>query len=184
MLTTITDKWCKCLYLYPDLSTSPPNTHCWFFSRLRPVPKGDTFHWVTWKEAFTMAWLFSLVACWNVRMRSWGRRSNYVLFIELYQVSLSGHGHEDDIVAHPDLLSLRPLLGGGVHGPPASLACRGCFIQKVVNIIWLVFVMEWRMHIFLAFWFWAHVYPDGRQTWRAGHSPGRRGSDTNTTHSG
>ena len=39
-----------------------------------------------------------------------------------HQVSLGGHGHEDDIVPHPDLLSLGPLLGGGVHCPPASLA--------------------------------------------------------------
>ena len=78
MLNTITDKW----YQYgglmdaTDLSTSPPNTHCWFLRRLRPVPKGDTFHWVTWNEALTMAWLFSFVACcneliWDQSFTSW-----------------------------------------------------------------------------------------------------------------
>ena len=51
--------------LTPYLRTSPPKTHCWFFSLLSPVPNGETFHWVTWKDAFTMAWLFSLVACWH-----------------------------------------------------------------------------------------------------------------------
>ena len=43
--------------------TSPPKTQGWFFKRLRPVPKGDTFHWVTWNEALTMDCSFSLVAC-------------------------------------------------------------------------------------------------------------------------
>ena len=47
-----------------NLKTSLPNTQGWFLSLLRPVPKGDTFHCVTWKEALTMDWLFSLVACY------------------------------------------------------------------------------------------------------------------------
>ena len=47
-----------------------------------------------------------------------------------HQVSLGGHGNEDDVVADPDLLSLGPLLGGGVHGPPAGLACHSALGYK------------------------------------------------------
>ena len=40
-----------------NLSTSPPKTQGWFFNRLSPVPKGETFHckiiWVTNREGKT-----------------------------------------------------------------------------------------------------------------------------------
>lgn len=41
-----------------------------------------------------------------------------------YQVALGGHGHKDEVVSDADLLTLGPLLGRWVHGPPAGLALR------------------------------------------------------------
>jgi hypothetical protein len=39
-----------------------------------------------------------------------------------HQVSFCGDRDEDCVVSHPDLFSLRPLLRGRVHRPPAGLA--------------------------------------------------------------
>ena len=69
------------LLMNSNLRTSPPNTQGWFLSLLRPVPKGDTFHCVTWKDAFTIDWLFSLVACWTYYTLILGRFRVQTLFL-------------------------------------------------------------------------------------------------------
>lgn len=39
-----------------------------------------------------------------------------------HQVALGGDADKDDVIPNADLFSFRPLLGGWVHGPPASLS--------------------------------------------------------------
>ena len=41
--------------------------------------------------------------------------------VRAHQVSLGRHADQDEVITHPDLLTLRPLLGGWVDGPPARL---------------------------------------------------------------
>ena len=98
-----------------------------------------------------MASLFSFVACWGEK--------NYYKLTELarttYQISLRGHRDEDHVVPHPDLLSLRPLLGGGVDSPPAGLAWhnkyhfrseRGNIINIVIGDLITVMTEHQREH--------------------------------------
>ena len=46
-----------------NLMTSPPKTQETFFNLERPVPNGEMIQWVTWKEALTIAFSSSFVAC-------------------------------------------------------------------------------------------------------------------------
>ena len=59
---------------------------------------------------------------------SFGNITKYILIwlksvngCRSYQVAFRGNADEDDVVPDPDLLSLRPLLRGGMHRPPARL---------------------------------------------------------------
>ena len=47
-----------------NLMTSPANTNDTFFSRDNPVPYGAKIQFVTWKEALTIAFSSSFVACY------------------------------------------------------------------------------------------------------------------------
>ena len=151
MLNTITDKW----YQYggmmndTDLSTSPPNTHCWFFRRLRPVPKGDTFHWVTWNEAFTIAWLFSFVACCNDLIPI-DRRTQYFCYSPgISQWPLIQRWHR-----HLPWPSLPPSAAWRRDARSTSTLRLTQWVQwggigLFGEIFW--YLMGWWMHIFLLF---------------------------------